>query len=54
MHPMLTLMRHVPVGVLVAGAVVVAGVALALPLIAAFAPPEQDPADPPDEALPAS
>jgi hypothetical protein len=39
MKPMLIVMRHVPVGALLAGAVVLAGLALALPVLAALAPP---------------
>ena len=42
MKPMLIVMRHVPVGALLAGAVVLAGLALALPVLAALAPPEAD------------
>jgi len=42
MKPMLIAMRHVPVGALLAGAVVLAGLALALPLLAALAPPKTD------------
>jgi hypothetical protein len=33
MKPMLIVMRHVPVGALLAGAVVLAGLALALPVL---------------------
>jgi len=40
--PMLIVMRHVPVVALLAGAVVLAGLALALPVLAALAPPEAD------------
>ena len=42
MKPMLIVIRHVPVGVLLAGAVVLADLALALPVLAALAPPEAD------------
>ena len=40
--PMLLVTRHMPVGALLAGAVILAGLALALPVLAAFAPPEAD------------
>jgi hypothetical protein len=42
MKPMPIVMRHVQVGALLAGAVVLAGLALALPVLAALAPPEAD------------
>ena len=42
MKPMLIVMRHVPVVALLAGAVVLAGLAPALPVLAALAPPEAD------------
>jgi len=42
MKPMLIVMRHLPAGALLAGAVVLAGLALALPVLAALAPPETD------------
>ena len=42
MKPMLIVMRRVPAGALLAGAVVLAGLALALPVLAALAPPEAD------------
>jgi hypothetical protein len=42
MKPMLIVIRHAPVGALLAGAVILAGLAVALPLLAAFAPPETD------------
>jgi hypothetical protein len=42
MKPMLIVTRHVSVGALLAGAVVLAGLALAVPVLAALAPPETD------------
>jgi hypothetical protein len=42
MKPMPIVMRRVQVGALLAGAVVLAGLALALPVLAALAPPEAD------------
>ena len=42
MKPMLIVMRHVPVVALLAGAVVLAGLALALPVLAALAPHDAD------------
>jgi hypothetical protein len=42
MKPMFIVIRHVPVGALLAGAVVLACLALALPVLAALAPPETD------------